>query len=182
MELGKIVAVDVDDTIADLIGRWLDLYNEEWDDDVTPDRITEWSVHEHVRCGHEIYDYLKREGLYEGVIAIDGALTGIKALRKMGFKIIFVTASYHEGKIQWLYDNGFASSVEEWVVAHDKSLIYAHYLIDDRIENVENFPHGLGLLFRRSWNAKKSVAFETWAEIIKFFENESSVARLNLWK
>ena len=38
------VAVDVDDTCVVLVGTWLDRYNQDYNDNLKPEDITDWNI------------------------------------------------------------------------------------------------------------------------------------------
>ena len=173
MKYNSTIICDIDDVIIDLVAEWIRRYNEDWNDNVKPERIVSWEIDEYVKCGKEIYKYLNDENLYDGLFPIENSLAVIKKLRNMGYTVIFGTASYHLGKIRFLSENGFLRSDEDWVVSRDKNLICGDYLIDDNFKNVEKF-HGTGILFDRPWNKKEkwNLRFDNWINILNYFQNK----------
>lgn len=151
----KIIAVDVDGVVANIHSPWLERYNRDYDDNLTAKDIKSWGISEYVKvaCGEEIYSYLSDPTLYDDVTPVLDALYGVNLLRKMDYRVVFVTdASVHPGqKMRWLQDWGFLSDVKDYYEARDKSLIASDYLIDDRIFNVQN-AHGRGIIFAQEWN------------------------------
>jgi 5'(3')-deoxyribonucleotidase len=154
-----VIAVDVDDVVADLITEWLRRYNRDYQDTLTQEHIKAWEIDRFVKpeCGTAIFQYLASRTLYDCVKPVYGALEGVQRLRLAGHRVVFVTSSnaVQAGrKMQWLQRHGFLGDSHEqpdYYVANDKSLIAADLLIDDRPKNVERFP-GRTILFARPHN------------------------------
>lgn len=153
-----IIGVDVDDTVADLVGEWLELYNNAYSDNVTVNDITTWDIFNHVKCGKDIYDFLKAPNFYANVVPIHGALAGVESLRRAGHRVIFITSCIFGGNIddkwKWLIDNGFLSAEMhslDFMAVTDKVLINVDLMIDDKPATVANFG-SRGVMFKRPWN------------------------------
>lgn len=161
-----VIAVDVDDVVADLITEWCRRYNRDFSDDLTAEKITDWKIDLFVKpeCGAKIFDYLRADNLYHCVAPVDGAVEGVRRLRAAGHRVVFVTSSnaMQAGKkLEWLQRHGFLGTEHEqpdYYVANDKSLIAADLLIDDRPKNVANFP-GRTILFARPHNERWRLEF-----------------------
>lgn len=175
----KIIAVDVDDVVADLISEWLRYYNNDYNDNVTVDDIKSWNIHEYVKCGIKIYDYLDKPRLYDTVIPVENSIWGVNTLREMSYRVVFVTSTninQNGQKLMWLQKYTFLPNQvkfeRDYVEAVDKSLVYCDYLIDDKPDNIIN-SRGKGLLFTRPHNQdSKLLRVENWYDVIKFFTNE----------
>lgn len=172
MKNNKIIALDVDDTILDLMGMWLNYYNLDYGDNLSPESITDWSIDLFVKpeCGKKIYDYIKEPYVFRASKPIDGALDGIKWLREKGFRVIYITASNPNGsKEKWLKENGFWETENDFYQAYDKSLIMANALLDDKFDNITNFKYGQGYLFSRPWNLKFDYKnrVNSWDEFLR---------------
>lgn len=151
----KIYAVDVDGVVADLATAWLNRYNKDYNDHVTPANILSWDMHLYVKpeCGTKLYDYIEDPTLYDEVLPTDGALEGIKILSSV-FRVIFVTNSTigaSGAKYNWLLKQGFLSRLDDYIECKDKSLVKADLLLDDRLKNLLDFS-GTGILYTQPWN------------------------------
>ncbi len=155
------VLVDVDDVTADLVPAWLHRYNQDYGAKLMPHHLRSWNMQDWVTpdCGEKIYDYLLDPTLYDEVQPVPGAILGIRSLRDMGHRVVFVTSASGPGmnaKLQWLIrhkllpDHGHVHN--DYVCAHDKGLIRGDVLVDDRAATVEAFS-GRKILFHRPWNA-----------------------------
>lgn len=146
-----IIGVDVDGVCADLMTGWLGMYNDEHGDCLTVADIKGWGIHEYVKCGKKIYDYLGHPELYEErVQPIPGALEAVKILRQ-DFRVVFVTSVTTRSagrKIKWLRQHGFMKDAghnpgNDYVECDDKTLVNVSLLIDDKVETCMNF-HNTG--------------------------------------
>ena len=183
-----IIGVDCDDVIINLVPNWVKMYNEDYDDHLDVNNITEWKIDKFVKCGDEIYDYIHPTpeflfNIYDHCEPIDGALDGIKSLREMGFRIVYVSASNKmDYKYQWLEKYGFLDKRGNFVQAFDKTLINMNFLIDDNWENVQEIiqnPNKRAILFEKPWNTSKKDNYDevdnryirknNWKEIIDYF-------------
>ena len=181
-----VIGVDCDDVVINLVPNWIKMYNEDYDDNLDVNNITEWKIDSFVKCGDEIYDYIHSTpdfNIYNHCEPIKGAWKGIKKLRKMGFRIIYVTASNRmDSKYDWLEKHDFLDKRENFVHAYDKTLINMDILIDDRWENIQEFiqdPNKRAILFEKPWNTSKKNNYDevdnryvrknNWKEIVDYF-------------
>jgi 5'(3')-deoxyribonucleotidase len=154
------VLVDVDDVVADLVPAWLADYNRAYSDILTPEDIKSWDMTDWVsgECGAKIYEFLNDHTIYDRIVPVPGAHMGVTRLRAMGHRVVFVTSAsaLNTGlKLTWLIKHGFLTgqpwAQHDFVAAHDKYLVRGDVIIDDRIENVTQFPGGK-IIFDRPWN------------------------------
>ena len=151
-----IVALDVDNVIIDLATSWLNLYNRDFDDDLTKCEILSYNIVDFVKATKEqMWSYLRSGEAYTLAKPEDHANEAVEFLRKFA-RVIFVTVEdFKDVKKNWLFDWGFLVRDEDYVVAADKSLINSQLLIDDKIGNLIN--HHNGYLFVQPWNQ-----YEMW--------------------
>lgn len=142
------ILCDIDETVADLLGPWLRRYNKAYNDTLLPELLTEWDLQKAVKpeCGDEIYRFLDAS-LYDEILPIPGARSGIQLLRLMGHRVVFVsscTPDTIDAKLRWLKRYGFlnpASRFEpDFIAASEKSLVRGDVILDDKLETVEEFP------------------------------------------
>jgi 5'(3')-deoxyribonucleotidase len=172
-----IIAIDVDDTVLDLMNKWLSLYNSEYNDNIDKNKITQWNFSQFLKpeCGNKIYDYLEFPNLYNYIAPIEGALEGINKLKNMGHRVIFVTAGMHKGKYLRLKELGFLDKEEDYVEARDKSLILADVLIDDRPFNLWQFKGKYGIVFEEPWSDDEDLEYRAkdWKEVVSIIKKIS---------
>jgi 5'(3')-deoxyribonucleotidase len=181
----ETVFCDVDDVVAGLCTEWIRLYNAEYDDTLRREDVTDWNIAKFVKpeCGADIFKYLHRKDLYDGVLPIDGAWEGVFALREMGYRVVFATAcniSMAGLKLQWLDDHGFLSMdmrgiSKDYIEINDKHLLRGGTLIDDYPVNLDGF-EGRRLLFSAPHNQSLSddefvfTRAADWTEVVKRME------------
>lgn len=176
------IAIDVDDVIAQSLKHWIELYNSDYDDCLSLETITDWDLTKFVKCGSEIYEYLKEPSFYDGVVPIVGAQTIIRSLRARGHEIIFVSAGASIEKTKWLFEYSFINQIFPHdpclVYASNKALINADMIIDDRASTVVRYPKG-GIIFAQPWNDIKLWPLnvervESWADIWRLLSDENN--------
>ena len=102
------ILIDMDEITVNLTDEWLRIYNQEWDDDLTREKITSWAMHEHVvpECGRDVYKILQRPGLFDHLPPMDGAIEAITEMVACGHIVKFATsppsADAARGKIEWV--------------------------------------------------------------------------------
>lgn len=171
MNNGIVAMVDVDDVTADLMNNWLKIYNEEYDDSIKKEQIEDWKVHEFLKpsCGMKFYNYLTKK-LYKDISPIEGALEGVKELRKYAH-VIFVTSFIPKTagiKYEWLVKHQFLDNSRDYIETYSKGLIKADIMIDDAWHNIQSFEGHLPILLTQPWNEKYDHYFRAnnWKEVI----------------
>lgn len=163
-----VVLCDLDGVVIDLMPAWLRRYNAEYGDTLTLAQIVEWDMVKAVKpeCGKDIYKYLHNHELYDDAQPIEGALEGITELRKLGYRVVFATATnmHMAGrKLRWLAEHGFLELTHgtisyDYVELQDKSLLSgtgAVAIIDDYAKNLHGFTNGeLRILFPAHHNVR----------------------------
>ena len=166
-----IIAVDIDDTCANLSDTWLGRYNHDYNDNLKRKDITEWAVHKFVKpeCGEKIYDYLKDPTLYNFVNPIKDSLEGVNLLRKFG-RVIFITAPTLEvmgRKYYWLKEHGYIDTLDDYIETKEKYLIKYDFIIDDRFDNIKHSNNNY--VDSQPWNTMYNhpKRINNWRQFIK---------------
>jgi 5'(3')-deoxyribonucleotidase len=177
-----LVLIDVDDSIIDLVTPWLDGYNNEFNDTLTIEDITDWDITKFVKkeCGNYIYNFLN-QGIYSRTRLFRGVKEGLEYLRSFA-DVKFATTSTEftmGAKFALLKRNGIVENVKDYIEIGDKSILRCDYIIDDNFDNImsQNNHGTIAILFDRPWNRKfgyKNRAMD-WADLIekmkgKFYE------------
>lgn len=110
---------------------------------------------------------------------VDGALSSVRKLIRMGFDIWILTQpladcfiSYTD-KVKWVGLH-FPELTNKIVMTQDKGLHLGHYLIDDNAEKwKEKFEKNGGKFVHFKYDRGKNIYHRReWDEVVKFFENE----------
>jgi 5'-nucleotidase len=168
------IILDVDDVCADLVTRWVGVYNLEHEDNLQREDISDWDIGSFTKIGKKFYDYLDMQdfNLYWGMNPVKDALWGVETLRKLNHEVIFCTVfDYYNRKWDWLKRYRFTNNPDEFVVAHNKNLIKGDYIIDDNWDNFVKYD-GEKYLFDQPWNRKYDTKNRVmnWEELIGKFE------------
>jgi 5'(3')-deoxyribonucleotidase len=145
------ILIDLDGIAADLLGKWLRVYNEEWGENVTPSDIKQWAIHESInpRCGKDIYKMIERPAFFDNLEPLPGAVEAIPLLQQH-HKVRIATAAAGpdsaRAKLTWC-ERVLGISHKDVFLTRKKHWIEADLLIDDKPEAI------------RAWrNAKRPYA------------------------
>lgn len=145
MNSRMVVAVDVDEVCADLLGEWLRRYNARYSDNLTSADIAGWDFSQQLKPdarGGPFYDILREPDMYNHIQPLPGALAAISSIKDAGHRVVYVSSCVEgtaDAKQDWLRRHGFLDSSHDFIAASDKSLIRADCLLDDRPLNVDRF-------------------------------------------
>jgi 5'(3')-deoxyribonucleotidase len=163
-----LIALDVDETVAQLHGPWVRWINTlAAQEGLPPIRLTDftrWAIDELTPLGARVYDFLTPDIYLDGTVRpIPGARIAVEQLRHAVGPILWVTScgadhddAIYRAKSHWLLLHGFALSCEEVVSSRDKFTAVgdrADILVDDAYHNVVSFGPERAVLITRPWNA-----------------------------
>jgi 5'(3')-deoxyribonucleotidase len=178
------VLIDMDGVCAEIHDYWLELYNKDYDDNLSPDQVVSWDLHKYVKedCGLKIYEYLKEPGFFLGAPVVEGCAKSLRTLKNEGLNIILVTATpnnsptAHYEKVKWVSRNLPFLNTKNFVSTSRKDLVRGDLLLDDAVHNLDSFT-GIPCAFRRPWNLRRNYRFsiETWPQ---FTELALSLAKM----
>ncbi|MDP9675273.1 5'(3')-deoxyribonucleotidase [Paenibacillus jamilae] len=167
----KVLAVDQDNVIADLLSEWVRRYNLDYNDDLHPEQINAWNWHHLCKeeCGNKIYKYLDEPDFFYNLPVMEGCQEILKELN-YNYDIYIVTAPFNLNnvvpKYKWLVKHFPFLDENKFVFTRDKSIIAANYLIDDKPNNLENFK-GNKILYNAPHNLdeKRFFRVNNWNEV-----------------
>lgn len=190
INMGLTVLVDVDDTTVALKPKWVRDINRKFGTRLEPKDITNWNIHEFVERAagktidpNDVYGLVTAD-LYLEVEPIEGALYGINLLRQRGHEVLFATSVLRgcEGaKLDLLKRHGFIDKGgvygdgrihSDYFEAYDKSKIRADILIDDRDQNVIDFP-GTAILYDQFHNRHLDWKYraKSWIDVVEMVDS-----------
>jgi len=177
------IGIDFDDVIVDLVSRWLELYNKDWNDDLTNLEINDWDISRFVKpvCGDKIYDYLDRPELYDNISFIPGAIETIQKLKSENHEIFVITSYDHPSKYIILKNNNIVDDKNHYIVTDEKWLCDIDVLLDDNLsicmkcdKRIKSFvfdrPHN------RNKFANKQARVFSWNE---FYQKIQELVKMN---
>lgn len=190
------ILVDSDGVLADLVTKWCAAYNAEYNDNLAIEDFNKDfdGVHEVVKpeCGEKVYDIMKVPGMFSDLDFVDGALEGIKWLCNNKELDVYIVTSFSgcgeiaKGKMDWFEKKLSFLDPEQIILCKRKEIVDGDVLIDDSVENLENWAkhqtelgkdssHAIALAAPHNVEADENPLIdfraETWDDIINYLEN-----------
>ena len=134
------IAIDLDTVLNTLNDDWLRMYNQDFNDNLTSEKITEWNIAKFTtpECGKLIYDYLKIPGFFRN-LGVQPYAQEVTEWMAKEFDLCIATAYVPEAcldKCKWVDEHFPHIGAERVIFINDKSKLNADYLIDDRDLNI----------------------------------------------
>ncbi|GAB3338493.1 5'-3'-deoxyribonucleotidase [Larkinella ripae] len=166
------IAIDMDDVLADTVGKFIDIYRRDFDTTALPDVFRTESFHEILEedVSQRLSDYVHEPGFFADIAVMPGAQEFTRALSEK--YDLFVTSAAMEfrnslaEKYDWLDEHFPHIHWKNRVFCGDKSIIRADVMIDDMPYNLVSF-EGKGLLFDAPHNRDNSLfqRVHSWEQI-----------------
>jgi hypothetical protein len=151
----KRILIDLDGVVVDLMGEAMERgYFDHW-----PCR---WNFPG--CCTTMLMDDVFAGDIFRGALPIKGAVRGVESLIDLGYDVQFVSTPWptnHDSaadKYGWVEEWFGPSMVRKTTLTHDKTLIPAAALIDDKPDLVGPWQH---VEYPQAWN---SAINPTWAD------------------
>jgi 5'-nucleotidase len=139
----KTLLIDMDSVIVDLMSEWHRRYNEDYEDDLSVERIKCWQTERYVKpeCGIKIYDYLDQPGLFRHLKPLPDSVEVLERLSQR-YDILIVTSSRthaYTDKELWVEEHLPFIGKQNLIFAHRKDMICGDLLFDDAPHNLRAF-------------------------------------------
>jgi 5'(3')-deoxyribonucleotidase len=172
----KRIAIDMDETIADALGKHILLYNEAFGAAVHRDHLDGFGLQGAIpREHHAAAEAMVHSGaFFEDLAVMPASQSVIRDLQRK-FEV-FITSSAMEvpssfaAKFGWLGRHFPFIPATHIVFCGDKSILAADYLIDDTARHFKHF-RGEGILFSAPHN-RRVLGFrrvESWPDVRALF-------------
>ncbi len=172
----KRIALDMDEVLADVLPKFLDLFEAEFGRRPLEEEYRGKKVYQ-VEGAVHIRNHLFDKGFFGDLPVIEGSQEVVRKLNEH-YQIYITTAAQEfrnslEDKYDWLERYFPFLHWKQYVFCGDKSMINAEYMIDDHPHNLESFS-GKGLLYTafHNINETKFTRVNSWEEVKQFFEAE----------
>lgn len=190
MKRKPVIAIDVDLTLVRSDLAWKDwLYNLciERDDKVVTDIIKDYNLGKYYKFSQEVnaFDFWKKADLYDNLHCLPMAIDTIRGLYQYGCEICFVSYCFDLGqhtqsKANMLRrDFSFINKEDfHFVATKSKYLINADYIIDDRINFINQFDSNVKAIYlERNYTQDEEFnrnvyIVECWQDIEEYFIKE----------
>lgn len=170
------IAIDMDEVIADIMPKFIDIYQQEHG--VRIERDAYWGKKIYTVPGAlPLREKLHEPGFFADLPVIEDSQEVIREL--MDYYEVFIVSAAQEfrnslgDKHDWLCRHFPFIPWKNFVFCGDKSVIQADYLIDDHVFNLEAFS-GQGILYTASHNIHENrfVRVNHWQDVRAFFQKE----------
>ena len=171
----KIVAIDMDEVLADFLKKELRIYEEEFGVTYTPEDLNGHELYQVVPEEHRdiVYGYPHRPGFFRDLEVMQDSQEVVAELQEK-YEVFVVSAAMEfrdslVDKRDWLGDHFPSISWKHVVFCGFKHIIRGDYLIDDRADNLKFF-FGQPLLFSAPHNLKVNSfqRVENWKAVANY--------------
>lgn len=139
----KIIKVDVDGVLRNLLPKMCELYNDYYNENVTPEDIKNFDLKDSFnKCEDPIEWFFQKNGsyVYLNSTLFFNAKEAMDILHKKGYYIIIVsnqpTHKQIENTLEWLKENEIY--YDSICFTEKKHLILGDIIVDDNIDNLNN--------------------------------------------
>lgn len=178
----------MDNVVANLLKKWLDVYNQTYGDSLLPEQITSWALHNQAtKCSPaDFYGIIAKPGFFADLEIMPHAAGVIQRLHEAGHAIYFLTATPYSNlsggydKCNWVqkYFPFLEKDARNRVIqAHHKHMVKGDLLFDDSPSNLDAYPGikvAMDWAFNRhvsvNYRAKDWLQFETIVNQIVYAE------------
>jgi len=171
-----IIAVDMDEVIADALGRHLERYNDHYGKSVTREDTLGTHLRHVVPVEHkdQVEQFIFNEEFFADLPVMEDAQRVLLNLHRE--HEIFIASAAMEvptsftAKYEWMKEHFSFISPMNIVFCGDKSILNADYLIDDNARHFKRF-RGQGILFDAPHNVKVTgyPRVKNWKEVENYF-------------
>jgi 5'-nucleotidase len=184
----KVILIDIDDVVGDLLSAWLKALNDKYGTNVSNDEITDWELAKFfpTLTNEQIFAPLHSDAFWKEIKLKSDAEKYVKRLFVDGYDIFFCTSTDYRNicvKYEFLIKKYFPYiNWDHVIVTHYKQMIKADYLIDDGVHNLENGEYTKILMsapHNKNYNAEANgmIRANSWKEIYEIIYNDSLLER-----
>ena len=172
----KRIAIDMDEVMTDSIGRFIQLYQKEFNEDLSDLRLPGRTLDNTVPADRlaTVKHYPHQKDFFKDLDIKPGCQEVVKQLQEQ-YEIYVVTAAMEfelcfTDKFDWLKQHLPFIPWTHIVFCGDKSIIGTDYLLDDSERNLKTFT-GTPLVFTAPHNAHLTAytRLNNWQEVADYF-------------
>ena len=147
--MSKIVKVDVDGVIRDMIGGMCQIYQWQFKEHISPESITDYDINksfpkvkEQLNCTPwQFFFEDHADGVFRCISKpFDGVKQALDLLHKKGYKVVIVTWQFNKQNKEFTLDffDRHHLYYDDICFTQDKWMVHGDYLIDDNPEFILN--------------------------------------------
>jgi 5'-nucleotidase len=172
----KRIAIDMDEVMTDSIGRFIQIYQEEYNEDLSDLRLPGRTLRNTVPPDRleAVLQYPHRAEFFKDLPIKEGCAEVMRQLHEKHEVFIATAAMEFElcfnDKFNWLKQHVPFIPWTHIVFCGDKSIIGTDYLIDDSERNLKSF-NGTPLVFTAPHNTHLTeyTRLNNWQEVAEYF-------------
>jgi 5'(3')-deoxyribonucleotidase len=170
------IAIDMDEVVADTIAHFLERYNEEFAEALTPAHFHGKHVFEVIEQAHHsrAREYFQQADFFAEIPVMPDSPEVVEALMTK-YEVFITTAAMDvpcsfEAKFRWLQRYFAFIPPSNVVFCGDKSIIAADYLIDDNVRHLSRF-RGEGIIYTAPHNVRETRfrRVGNWCDVRQMF-------------
>jgi 5'-nucleotidase len=171
----KRILIDMDEVIADVYPKFLDIFEREFGRRPAPDEFYGKKIYD-LPDAARIRDYLHEPGFFRDLPLMPDCCEVIRELSE--HYEIFINSAAMEfrhslsDKYDWLQEHFSFIPWRNVIFCGDKRALKGDFMIDDHVKNLRHF-QGTPLLFTASHNVHESdfVRLNNWQEVRRYFDS-----------
>lgn len=168
------ILIDLDDTLEDLLGCWVQKLNEEHNLNVNPKDINDWDIGQFfpTLTRYQVFEPLFNGDFWDSVKPKENAVKYVKKLKDDGYRIFICTNTNYKHlkdkmeKVLFKYFDFL--SWNDVIVTTNKQIIDADFLVDDGVHNLVG--------------GKYKKLLMTAPHNEKYDANKNDMIRVNSWE
>lgn len=172
----KRIAIDMDEVMADTMGRCISLYNAEFERDLTATHFHGRRLWDVIEEAHwpRIREYFGSAEFFGSIELMEDAQAVVQELTEQ-YEVFVVSAAMDvpvsfAAKFSWLQKHFPFIPTDNIVFCGSKRIVLADYLIDDNLRQLRSFT-GEGILFTAPHNVHETAfrRVNDWKEVRRMF-------------
>lgn len=181
-DMGQVVLVDMDGVVTDFEGGLLNIWKRLYPGRffIPPEQRRTFYMQEEYpeECRDDMWAIYTEAGFFWNLPEVPGATAGFKRLVDMGYDLWICTTPMPEyencvtEKFHWVKEHLGFEWTKKLILARDKTMVYGHYLIDDRPEivGINSHPMWEHIVFDAPYNRNsRSIRRMTWSSVTEVF-------------
>jgi 5'(3')-deoxyribonucleotidase len=177
----QTILIDLDDVLSEFLKSLVEVYNQEYNDNLYYDNILSWNIQEYIKQGVNIFELTTKDNFLLNVPPKPNAIRVTELLSKY-YELYVVTACVYPqniiDKFQWIEKWFPHISKDNIITAKNKGLIVGDYIIDDYINNLITSKCNKKILFPAPHNIFNEIGDDIirvsgWEEILWLFAAEN---------
>lgn len=168
--------VDVDDVLADLRPRFLEVVNDITKGKLTPDDFTSWDYGQYLTVPQreQVNRILSSKGFCLSLKPFQEAQEAIRILRERVsvFAVTWPAHGWFEERYQWL-EREYRLTVDDVIFARSKYPVFGKWFLDDNPDNVETWSLGNPGMTAMLWHTRATrdlgqslLRMHSWGQVI----------------